>query len=255
MLFPAPLTGCKTHSSNSELNLRFEIAMCRVELQIEEHALDALLELGVTDKVVLADAHTRILCWQVDLTYLEQEALQWRSIRESGCIPFDPEKWGLACKSALASSFPGVSSYKRVHETDAWFSLCMSFIAEGAKPEAREIFQRCRSATYGMDPFDAVIFHETCDQASKAAAHGCGLSDVLWLTRCTASIGSLLPSVSLVSLAEAHVIARNAGWLDPTEEKELKECRAEEGTCSHGLEPDCCPAGCGEFDHDFDFCD
>jgi hypothetical protein len=254
MLFPAPLTGSKTHSSVSELHLRFDIAMCRVELQIEEYALDALLELGITDEVVLADADMRILCWQVDLTYLDQEALQWRSMRDSGCIPFDPDKWGLACKSALASSFPGVSSYKKAHETDAWFSQCMSCIADDAKPEAGEIFQRCRSAAYGMDPFDADIFYETCDQASREAAHGCGLSDVLWLTRCTTSIGSLLPSVPLASLAKAHVVARNAGWLDPAELKDLTAWTEDEGLCSHGLELECCPAGCGELDleHGFD---
>lgn len=251
MLFPGPITGSKTRSAVSELHLRFDIAMCRVELQIEEHALDALLALGITDEVVLADADMRILCWQVDLSYLEQEALQWRSMRDSGCLPFDPEKWGLACKSALAPSFAGVSSYKMAHETDAWFYQCMRFIADDAKSEAREIFQRCRSAAYGMDPFDAVIFRETCDQASRDAAHGCGQSDVLWLNRCTASIGSFLPGVPLASLAEAHLIARNAGWLDPAELKDLTVCTEDEGLCSHGLELECCPTGCGELDLEY----
>ena len=242
---------------SQELCLRFEVAMARVELQIELDACDALLKMGVTDDTILSNMDMNIMGLQIDLADLEEQVkdleFQRRLMRESGCVPFDSDKWHFACQSALASSFPGVSSYKHVHETNIWFARCMSFVSDEAKHKATEIFLRCRSASYGMDPFDAASFRETCDQASKTAAHGCGLSDVLWLTRCTASIGSLLRCVPLARLAEAKEIARNAGWLDSTELRELSDYNEDEGLCSHGLDLECCPAGCGELDLEYGF--
>jgi hypothetical protein len=47
--------------------------------------------------------------------------------------------------------------------------------------------------------------------------------------------------------AEMVEAARQFGYLNPSEREALDEELAEDGFCTHGIERDCCPAGCGEI--------
>lgn len=100
----------------------------------------------------------------------------------------------------------------------------------------------------GAQQFDPDLFEVSCNAAAQEAAHGCGLSDVLWAKRTTSAIDRLLDQVESAFLLQAKEIAKRAGWLDRDEVESMNDASRDEGLCSHGLDPDCCPAGCGEVD-------
>lgn len=52
---------------------------------------------------------------------------------------------------------------------------------------------------------------------------------------------------------EALAIARTYDYASPEELQRDADLNAEFGHCSHGLDPNCCPCGCGDFDDNTDY--
>lgn len=94
----------------------------------------------------------------------------------------------------------------------------------------------------GIQPFSAERWQETCDRKSKEAAVGCGLSDVLWSMNLHAALVDRLRRIPDEHQAKALQIAKHAGFQsDPLQD-------LDDDACSHGLDPNCCPMGCGDLE-------
>jgi hypothetical protein len=81
---------------------------------------------------------------------------------------------------------------------------------------------------------DAII-----DAAEAEAAHGCGLSDVLYEARVQAAYEAILEKAPATERAATEIALRKRGY-DP----DFVPYQAGEGECSlTGIDEDCCPCG------------
>lgn len=92
--------------------------------------------------------------------------------------------------------------------------------------------------------FSKEEFTELCESLSNSAYQGCGQSDILFTRRFSKSIEQELNQIPEEHLEEALVIAQQYGYMTE-EEMAIDE---DDGFCSHGFDPDCCPCGCGDID-------
>lgn len=164
----------------------------------------------------------------------------------------------MAYKALLAMDLDALSLDNQRAQIDcaknAWL-LCESALADAphrfstlAKTEVRHAFNSELDPFRAIPPFEAQQFDAACLAAAQQAAHGCGLSDVLWSMRVTNAIDGLLASVDAPFIDRAREIAKRHGWMDSDEYAAMMDMSDEQGLCSHGLEPDCCPSGCGDYD-------
>lgn len=76
------------------------------------------------------------------------------------------------------------------------------------------------------------------------AYRGCGQSDVLFTRRFSAAVDGALGSLSKTRKQEVLKLAVYFGYATEAERNE----DLGPDTCAHGLDPDCCPAGCGDIE-------
>ena len=100
---------------------------------------------------------------------------------------------------------------------------------------------------------EAEVFSEKdwaakCAALSDAAYQGCGLVYEMYEKRVGASIDLALQQVPEVQRARAIEIAIEHGYTTPVERAAAEQEQRDGGFCSHGLDPDCCPMGCGDID-------
>jgi len=48
----------------------------------------------------------------------------------------------------------------------------------------------------------------------------------------------------------ALALALPMGYLSPAELQQQEEEMANDGYCCHGIDPNCCPCGCGDIEYD-----
>lgn len=85
--------------------------------------------------------------------------------------------------------------------------------------------------------------HACCDEAVK----GTGGSDYLFFVNFSQRVDEQLDGLPEQRRAEAVAIARRFNYLTPEERRELTEENSNDGLCQHGLDPMCCPCGCGDL--------
>ncbi|EPF9375873.1 hypothetical protein ACSWG0_004532 [Vibrio parahaemolyticus] len=92
-------------------------------------------------------------------------------------------------------------------------------------------------------------YTELVEQLAKQAHQGCGLSFELYLRRFQSSIDELIEHLpqdekeAVIALAVKHDYVRN----QPNEAQQSEDnWHDDTHYCSHGIDIDCCPAGCGE---------
>ncbi len=73
----------------------------------------------------------------------------------------------------------------------------------------------------------------------------CGCAYEVFQRNFSFDIEVLLGDVPHEFRAEAISMAEDAGYLDRDGLAQLDRELKSQGLCSHGLEPDCCPMGCG----------
>ncbi|UUC96131.1 MULTISPECIES: hypothetical protein [Comamonas] len=100
---------------------------------------------------------------------------------------------------------------------------------------------------------EAEVFSENdwaakCAALSDAANRGCGLVYETYELRVGASIDLALQQVPELLRARAIEIATEHGYTTPVERAVAAQMQRDDGFCSHGLDPDCCPMGCGDID-------
>lgn len=87
---------------------------------------------------------------------------------------------------------------------------------------------------------------DALDQLAEAANRGCGLSYDLFVERFSTSVDQTYPQGSPERVA-ALELAISMGYMTPAELAQAQEEMANDGYCSHGIELNCCPAGCGDL--------
>lgn len=241
-----------TYAELFELKMRLTAgaALARIQVGIEHAAHAAFKAMGSDDLTVaqalglVADAEGRHALLEADLTLAQEECAVCLA---SGAHPFNATRWAQTCREAVQAHGSGEQFYKKRHVLDDAFRNRFTRMSGEGRIEGRRIYAQAKAEALGARPFNAGVFKSACEAASAEAASGCGLSDILWSKRATTAMDALLSHVDELHLAHAREIASQAGWMDLDEIKAMNDLIEDEGLCSHGLEPDCCPAGCGEY--------
>ena len=85
------------------------------------------------------------------------------------------------------------------------------------------------------------------EELAVSSFKGCGLSDVLYRDRYSSGVDGLVADFSPVQRSIALRLARQYG--DYATSSERQQQRDDDpNMCAHGLDPDCCPAGCGDIE-------
>ncbi len=87
----------------------------------------------------------------------------------------------------------------------------------------------------------------TCQRAAKHAHLGAGLTETLWNRNMHGALAHLLHQMAPEDQRQALKIAQEFGYMDDEALEEDAKWNAEHGYCVHGLEPHCCPVGCGDW--------
>lgn len=97
------------------------------------------------------------------------------------------------------------------------------------------------------DTPDLAELAKRLDGIAAEANRGCGLSYDLFVDMFSAAVDAAFPPGEPLH-EQARVLARERGYATPEERAQTQDELAEMGYCSHGIERDCCPAGCGDLD-------
>lgn len=98
-----------------------------------------------------------------------------------------------------------------------------------------------KSDDTAVDRFDPTAWEERMREIGKEAGKGTGLVYLLYQRKFKSLISEAIAALPIEHRQQATVIADLYGYSEPDEE-------IGDGECSHGLDPFCCPAGCGDID-------
>lgn len=85
-----------------------------------------------------------------------------------------------------------------------------------------------------------------CEALADEASRGCGLSHDVYVQRFSASVDSEIRKAGGANQERLLAIAREFDYATTDQIAESVASYLDDGYCLHGLDPDCCPAGCGE---------
>ena len=95
--------------------------------------------------------------------------------------------------------------------------------------------------------FDAEQWNALCDQLADEAIRRCGCIHDMYQKIFSELVDVRLSEVPSCFHAVALEAARYRDYLDVEERAAAQEEMAEQGYCTRGLDPDCCPMGCGDL--------
>ncbi|HBP0062103.1 TPA: hypothetical protein L5P25_003032 [Pseudomonas aeruginosa] len=97
---------------------------------------------------------------------------------------------------------------------------------------------------------DETAWRAVCETAAKQAIHGCGQSHDWYVERFSSEVDAQVHRLPEHQQAYALQIAEEYGdYATPAERHETQDWNAENGICMHGIDRDCCPAGCGDLEY------
>lgn len=89
----------------------------------------------------------------------------------------------------------------------------------------------------------------TIDELAKTAMRGSGCSHDVYVCNFSRSVDALLATTEDPSLRETILDAASKhDYHTPEEVEALRQENVRDGFCVHGIDPDSCPAGCGDID-------
>ena len=94
--------------------------------------------------------------------------------------------------------------------------------------------------------FDTPGWCKRCDEMGNKALKNCGLAHDHMVTLFSESVDEAIVNFPKQHQALAILIARGYGYLSISEREDQQKWLADNGFCSHGIERDACPAGCGD---------
>lgn len=93
-------------------------------------------------------------------------------------------------------------------------------------------------------------FRNLCTNISKEVMPGCGLIYELYQQRFSSQIDSIIETLPASEQLIARELAREEfDYISSNEIEEQMLSNKVNGLCSHGLDPNCCPCGCGDIDN------
>lgn len=97
--------------------------------------------------------------------------------------------------------------------------------------------------------FDTQAWVERCEKLNKEAINGCGSSHHLYCVNYSNRVSAALAELPPEHQDAAVVIAKTMGdYLTPEELAEEIQDNKDSGACIHGIDPHCCPVGCGDLE-------
>lgn len=96
-------------------------------------------------------------------------------------------------------------------------------------------------------PVDEPTWEAICDAAAAQARHGCGLSWDYYVDLFSAAIDAHIVQLPENQHDWALEAATEWGYETPAQRHETRAWNADNGYCIHGIDIDCCPAGCGSL--------
>lgn len=99
-----------------------------------------------------------------------------------------------------------------------------------------------------LNLFDEGAWSTKCDALGRSAQAGCGLVYELFEANFSAAVDSAVEQLPEQHRARALEIAADHGYATQAQREETRKMLDESGCCAHGLDPDCCPCGCGDLD-------
>jgi hypothetical protein len=106
-----------------------------------------------------------------------------------------------------------------------------------------------RVAAMVMGAYDAAEWRARCERLAVEANRGCGLVYETFVRAFTGAVNREVQKFAEASRAEAIEVARGFGWATDEELAQSERVLAEDGSCSHGIDPRWCPVGCGDLEH------
>lgn len=96
--------------------------------------------------------------------------------------------------------------------------------------------------------FNITGWRNLCEKLANSASRNCGLSHDVYVEKFSANINSELVYIPEQYRLTAIEVAREWDYATHKEIDLSDSFNAENGFCRHGIDPDCCPAGCGDFE-------
>ena len=90
-----------------------------------------------------------------------------------------------------------------------------------------------------------MCLNDCIQKMKKTANFGCGLVYEIYVENFSAMLDSKFPPGHLQR--EEAIALAEGDYCTPEEIAVSRQEAAELGLCSHGLDPDCCPCGCGDL--------
>ncbi|RTB44100.1 hypothetical protein [Pseudomonas aeruginosa] len=101
--------------------------------------------------------------------------------------------------------------------------------------------------TGNTSTFDDVAWRAVCKKAAQHASNGCGLAHDHYVELLSSDIDDEIAQLPEHQRAQALQVAQEWEYATPAEREQTRDWNAANGYCRHGLDPDCCPAGCGDL--------
>ncbi|ECT8621150.1 CcgAII protein [Salmonella enterica subsp. enterica serovar Berta] len=100
-----------------------------------------------------------------------------------------------------------------------------------------------------MNTFNTDKIRSALDVLARKTMPGCGLVFELYQRRLSAAIDNFVATLPAEQHAQTFELARQEfDYLSAEEIADEVRRDAEKGYCSHGLDRNCCPLGCGDLD-------
>lgn len=95
--------------------------------------------------------------------------------------------------------------------------------------------------------YDSEKWLGRCEGLALEASRGCGLSFDVYLDRFNALVDNELARFSESDRAAAQAVAATFDYESAHERQQRHRDLDRDGACRHGLDPQCCPVGCGDI--------
>ncbi|WP_313397369.1 hypothetical protein [Acinetobacter variabilis] len=194
------------------------------------HASQAGTRTVTTDRYVMDDAMGELAdkFWSVassDLAFTPTVDAVFNEVKQLGYALDDSGEWDYS---------------RQVFSCEMYLAACESGMDED---EEIEFLPVCASM------FNAEKVRADMDSMSKQAQAGCGCIYELYVRRLSADIDNYIAALPATQQPHALRLAKNEFDYQSADEINEQMMRdREQGLCSHGIEPDCCPCGCGDID-------
>ncbi len=96
--------------------------------------------------------------------------------------------------------------------------------------------------------FNVNNWRSLCERLATSASNSCGLSHDIYVKKYSSDIYLEIICIDEKYRLAAIEVAREWDYATPEEIEDSDSSNIENGLCKHGLDLNCCPAGCGDLE-------